>query len=101
MKLASLKGPTRDGTLVIVNRDLTRAVAAAGIAPTMQHALENWDAVSRRLKDAFESSELPGLKVAVSKAGGEKCQRCWVFSEELGRDANHPNICPRCLQNLG
>jgi isoleucyl-tRNA synthetase len=53
------------------------------------------------LKDAFESAEIPGLKVAVAKAGGEKCQRCWVFSEELGRDANHPKICPRCLQNLG
>jgi len=53
------------------------------------------------LQDAFESAEMPGLKVAVAKAGGEKCQRCWVFSEELGRDANHPKICPRCLANLG
>jgi isoleucyl-tRNA synthetase len=53
------------------------------------------------LKEAFESTELPGLKIAVTKAGGEKCQRCWVFSEELGRDANHPKICPRCLANLG
>jgi isoleucyl-tRNA synthetase len=53
------------------------------------------------LKDAFESTELPGLKVAVAKAGGEKCQRCWVFSEELGRNADHPKICPRCLANLG
>ena len=32
MKLASLKGPTRDGTLVVVNRDLTRAVKAGAIA---------------------------------------------------------------------
>ncbi len=39
MKLASLKGPTRDGTLVLVGRDLSRAVAASGIAPTMQQAL--------------------------------------------------------------
>jgi len=37
----------------------------------------------------------------VTKAGGDKCQRCWVFSEELGRNADHPNICPRCLANLG
>ena len=57
MKLASLKGPTRDGTLVVVNRDLTRAAAAPGIAPTMQHALENWDKVQRKLIDAFESLE--------------------------------------------
>ena len=39
MKLASLKGPTRDGTLVIVNCALTRAVRADGIAATMQYAL--------------------------------------------------------------
>jgi fumarylacetoacetate (FAA) hydrolase len=57
MKLASLKGPARDGTLVLVNHDLSTAVAATGISPTMQHALENWDAVRARLVDACESLE--------------------------------------------
>lgn len=57
MKLASLKGPSRDGTLILVNSDLTRAVKADGIAPTMQHALENWDALYTKLLDAAESLE--------------------------------------------
>jgi fumarylacetoacetate (FAA) hydrolase len=57
MKLASLKGPTRDGTLVVVNRDLTRAVRAGAMAPTMQHALENWEAVAPKLEDAAKSLE--------------------------------------------
>ena len=57
MKLASLKGPTRDGTLVLVNGNLSTAVAATGISPTMQHALENWDALHRQLLDAYESLE--------------------------------------------
>lgn len=57
MKLASLKGPTRDGTLVIVNSDLSRAVKADGIAPTMQHLLEHWDECYRKLLDAAESLE--------------------------------------------
>ena len=64
MKLATLKGPTRDGTLVLVNRDLTRAVAASGIAPTMQDALENWDALRPRLLDAAESLECGGERHA-------------------------------------
>ncbi len=55
MKLASLKGPTRDGTLVVVNRDLTRAVDASGISPTMQHALEHWHEVRPKLLDCAES----------------------------------------------
>ena len=55
MKLASLKGPTRDGTLLLVNASLTHAVAVADIAPTMQYALENWHALERKLLDEFEA----------------------------------------------
>src|SRR5260221_3484309 len=51
MKLASLKGPTRDGTLVVVTRDLKRAVKGAGAAATMQQALEQWDVVAPKLAD--------------------------------------------------
>jgi len=42
MKLASLKAGGRDGTLVVVSRDLTRCVAAPEIAPTLQRAIETW-----------------------------------------------------------
>lgn len=52
MKLASLKGPGRDGTLVVVDRALARAVRVDGIAPTLQQALERWDEVQPRLRDA-------------------------------------------------
>ncbi len=42
--------------------------------------------------------ELEGLAVEVRKAGGEKCERCWIYSEELGTDPAHPTLCPRCTQ---
>ncbi len=57
MKLASLKGPSRDGTLLVVNRGLSRAVKAEAVAPTMQHALESWDCVAPRLRDLAASLE--------------------------------------------
>lgn len=57
MKLASLKGPTRDGTLLVVSRDLARAVRVEKIAPTMQHALEHWDEVAPRLRDVAAALE--------------------------------------------
>ncbi|MEP7068364.1 MAG: fumarylacetoacetate hydrolase family protein [Usitatibacter sp.] len=57
MKLASLKGPTRDGTLIVVDRGLARAVKATGAALTMQHALENWDVVEPKLRDIAASLE--------------------------------------------
>ncbi|MGZ5080121.1 MAG: fumarylacetoacetate hydrolase family protein [Usitatibacter sp.] len=57
MKLASLKGPTRDGTLLVVDRDLARAMKAGAIAPTMQYAIENWEGVEARLSDLAKSLE--------------------------------------------
>ena len=73
MKLASLKGPSRDGTLVVVNRDLTRGVKAGAVAPTMQHALENWDQASPQLRDLAASLE----------AGSER--HAFNFKEALER----------------
>ncbi|MBX3699227.1 MAG: fumarylacetoacetate hydrolase family protein [Dokdonella sp.] len=54
MKLASLKEGGRDGTLIVVNRDLTRAVRATGIAPTLQAALEDWSNLAPRLNALYE-----------------------------------------------
>ena len=57
MKLGSLKEGGRDGTLVVVSRDLSRAVRAAGIAPTLQRALEDWDNTAPRLNALAQSLE--------------------------------------------
>jgi len=64
MKLASLKGPTRDGTLVVVDRKLARAVKADGVVPTMQQAIEGWDAVAPRLRDVAAALEDGGERHA-------------------------------------
>ena len=54
MKLASLKEGGRDGTLIVVCRDLTRAVRATGIAPTLQAALDDWQDAAPRLNAVYE-----------------------------------------------
>ncbi len=50
MKLASLKSG-RDGRLLVVSRDLTRAQAVPDIAPTLQAALDNWTEAAPRLME--------------------------------------------------
>lgn len=50
MKLATLKNGTRDGHLVVVSTDLTRAVTAHGIAANLLGALENWHSVAAKLQ---------------------------------------------------
>lgn len=54
MKLASLKQGGRDGTLIVVSRDLTKAVVADGIARTLQQALEDWHNTAPRLNALSE-----------------------------------------------
>ena len=53
MKLASLKEGGRDGTLIVVNRDMSRAVKVPDIAPTLQAALENWAETEPALSEVF------------------------------------------------
>ncbi|MBE9548412.1 MAG: fumarylacetoacetate hydrolase family protein [Proteobacteria bacterium] len=54
MKLASLKQGGRDGSLVIVSRELDGYISAASIAPTMQAALDNWDTAAPLLNALSE-----------------------------------------------
>lgn len=54
MKLASLKEGGRDGTLIVVAKDLARAVRVPDIAPTLQRALEDWSNLAPRLNHVYE-----------------------------------------------
>jgi len=58
MKFASLKAGGRDGTLVVVSRDLQRCVAVADIAPTLQAALDDWDKIAPKLHMLADDLEI-------------------------------------------
>ena len=55
MKLGSLKEGGRDGTLIVVSRDLARGVRATGIAQTLQLALEDWSNIAPRLNALYDA----------------------------------------------
>lgn len=57
MKLATLKDGSRDGRLVVVSRDLTRYTEAAGIARTLQQALDGWERYAPALESLAEQLE--------------------------------------------
>jgi isoleucyl-tRNA synthetase len=40
------------------------------------------------------------LGVKVQQAPGEKCERCWMYSETVGEDKENPTICHRCSEAL-
>ncbi len=53
MKLASLKAGGRDGTLVVVDRALTKTIAVPQIARTLQQAIEHWDVLAPELDKIY------------------------------------------------
>ena len=38
--------------------------------------------------------------ILVEKAKGEKCSRCWNYSDKVGMDKVHPTLCERCTKNI-
>ncbi|GEQ97094.1 isoleucine--tRNA ligase [Iodidimonas gelatinilytica] len=56
--------------------------------------------VGRGPDEAWRLDDVPHVAVLVEQASGEKCQRCWVVSEEVGADAANPDICNRCAKTV-
>jgi len=48
------------------------------------------------LSGAYEGTVIEGLQVLVERAAGNKCQRCWNWSEKVGAFADEPELCERC-----
>jgi isoleucyl-tRNA synthetase len=53
-----------------------------------------------RIGEPVPSTEIEGLVIGVTKARGAKCSRCWIYSESVGADREHPAICGRCLATI-
>ncbi len=49
----------------------------------------------------IEIEDTPGtggdLRIEVLKADGPKCERCWNYSIEVGKDSTYPSLCERCV----
>ncbi len=48
----------------------------------------------------WNSEEVEGLRVQVLPARGQKCNRCWTWSEDVGQDDRWPDACGRCVEVL-
>lgn len=82
MKLGSLKEGGRDGTLVVVSRDLARAVRATGIAMTLQRALEDWSNLAPRLNalsEALDGGSVDGEFALDARALAAPLPRAYEF----------------------
>lgn len=48
----------------------------------------------------FPSDNFEGMSYDVERASGNKCERCWSYSEYVGSNAEHPTLCKRCAEEV-
>jgi isoleucyl-tRNA synthetase len=53
-----------------------------------------------RVEKAEAGNGAAGLKVQVTRAPGQKCERCWNYSVQVGADPQYPTVCERCAPVL-
>jgi isoleucyl-tRNA synthetase len=112
--------------IIKVRGDVSKALEQARVAKTIGHSLDAAVAISAAPElqgflreyaaelpaifivsqvelpdsiegDCYAAEGTEGLRIRVGAAPGAKCDRCWCYSEELGKDPEHPAICPKCL----
>jgi fumarylacetoacetate (FAA) hydrolase len=112
VKLATLKSGGRDGTLVVVSRDLDRAVAVPDIAPTLQLALDNWAScaphlgtIYRQLNDGASDGSFQFDESAAHSPLPRAYQWCeasvWIAHLERCRRATHRELPPQLYREIG
>lgn len=84
MKLATLKQGGRDGTLIVVDRTLTRYTPVPQIAATLQAALDNWEQVEPQLQtvyDALNRNDVADAKPFDSNAVHSPLPRAYQWAD--------------------
>ena len=84
MKLATLKAGGRDGTLVVVRRDLSQCVAVPQIARTLQAALDDWERCAPLLQavsDALNAGTAQGATAFDATACHSPLPRAYQWAD--------------------
>jgi isoleucyl-tRNA synthetase len=69
------------------------------VIPEVQWQLSN-EELLRELVNVSALHITPGASdaISVTKADGQKCERCWHWETDIGQNAEHPTLCGRCVE---
>jgi isoleucyl-tRNA synthetase len=83
-----------------IGKALEAKLTFTGSSPALPSAQANLES----LRELLNVSQLeiapaaePALTVSVTKAAGQKCERCWHWETDVGSHPEHPTICARCV----
>jgi isoleucyl-tRNA synthetase len=67
-------------------------VSEVEIDPLESFSIENYESTDCIFSPLF------GVAISVEKPNGKKCERCWNIRTDVGKQADHPTICGRCVE---
>jgi len=84
-----------------IGKALEAKVTLTGPSALLTSAKEHADSL-RELLNVSQLELQPGgegpLAASVTKAAGQKCERCWHWETDIGSHPEHPTICGRCVK---
>ncbi|MEI6837553.1 MAG: zinc finger domain-containing protein, partial [Alcaligenaceae bacterium] len=99
-KLEELRTAGSIGSSLQGEVDLTAAGDDLSLLQSVVDQLKFILIVSRVGIHAATDPKSTELHIAIAPSQHKKCERCWHWCDDIGRDAAHPDICGRCVTNL-
>jgi isoleucyl-tRNA synthetase len=85
----------------LIGKSLEAKLSLSGDHRELAVAVQNVEALRELLNVSqleVEAGGGPAITVRVTKADGEKCERCWHWETDVGSHPDHPTICARCVR---
>jgi isoleucyl-tRNA synthetase len=97
----ALEGARRDKLIGLSLDAQVSVTLPRGLYDVLQHHEDQLKAVFIVSQvNLSTGDDVKEVKVEVKKASGEKCSRCWVYDTSVGKNAEHPAICRRCIETI-
>jgi len=107
MRDAALKALEEMRQKEVIGRSEEAQVTISATAQAFQVLKRNSDYLRELLKvsrvvlqEAPAGNGAAPIHVEVTRAQGEKCERCWTYSTHVGEDKQYPTVCERCSRAL-
>jgi isoleucyl-tRNA synthetase len=87
--------------LKTIGKSLEARAIISGAAAELEEAGQHLDILRELLNVSqleIKSAGAESTTVAITRADGEKCERCWHWETDVGKISEHPTLCGRCVR---
>jgi isoleucyl-tRNA synthetase len=92
-----IAGALEARVVLVADDELAELLAKYGSSLPAVFIVSQVQLTNSQVPGATSAETVPGLSIAITRADGAKCERCWNYSTHVGESAKFPTVCERCL----